>query len=135
VREINEVWPFMVDYLESHGFDVEVIRKVVAEYEAHVVPGYHQLGIGQLIHYLNVGRTFAKARALYIPSTRINTGAHFFKASQSAFRHRRWKAYCKGTYQCYKIDGTHFSILQPPQVLTLAKLFNKALENAALAKG
>jgi amino acid adenylation domain-containing protein len=128
--DMENTWSFIIDYLESNNFDVEIIKKVIVEYEAHVVPGYHQLNIGELIQYLNIGRTFHNARASYIPPGKIHTPVHYYAASQSKeILKESWNAYCDMPIKFYEIPGDHYSIFKMPQVLEFAKIFCQAIGN------
>ena len=130
IKDINKIWSIIIDYLESKHFDVEIIKKVIREYEAHVVPDYHQLDIKELIKYLNTGRTFQQARASYIPGGKIHSPVHYFAASQSrGIIKKHWKNYCKKSIKYYEIKGDHYSIFKIPQVLEFAKTFCQTIEN------
>jgi tyrocidine synthetase-3 len=130
ITDINKIWPYIIDYLESKHFDVEIIKKVIMEYEAHVVPGYHRLSIDELIKYLNLGRTHRRARASYIPRGKINAPVHYFAASESKkIIKKRWNGYCKESIKFYEIKGDHYSIFRRPRVLEFAKIFCQTVNN------
>ncbi|UCH92906.1 MAG: amino acid adenylation domain-containing protein, partial [Candidatus Aminicenantes bacterium] len=126
--DMENIWLFIIDYLESHHFDVEIIKKAIVEFEAQVVPGYHQLSIAELIRYLNLGRTFHQARAAYIPSGKVKTTVHFFKASESQFKQQSWNNYCLRPIKSHQIEGNHFSIMQMPQVISFARIFTRVIK-------
>jgi thioesterase domain-containing protein len=128
MTDMNDMWTLIVDYLESDHFDVEIIKKVIVEYEAHIVPNYHQLGIDELVRYLNVGRTFHNARSSYVPSSKVNTKGHFFKASESKFKHQTWNAYFKKPLKIHEIKGDHYSILKTPNVKNFVTIFSRILK-------
>jgi bacitracin synthase 3 len=128
--DINQTWSFIINYLESREFDIEMIKKVIVEYEAHVVPHFNQLKIKELIKYLNVGRTFKHARNLYTPAGKIHTPVHYFAATQSkkSFQ-KRWETSCSSAMKIYKITGDHTSIFNMPHVAAFARTFARVLKN------
>ncbi len=131
ITDINKIWEFIIHYLESEHFDAEIIRKVILQYEALVVPNYHQLSIGELIKYLNAARTLYNARASYIPREKIHTPVHYFAASQSkGIIKKGWNDYCKKSIKRYEIKGDHYSIFKMPGVIEFAQIFNQALGDA-----
>ena len=129
---INNLWPAVIKYLEAGDFDLKVIRKVVVEVEAQVVPNYDQLEIAQLIHTLNRWRTLRRARALYTPSREIYTPAHYFAAaeSQKKFDKERWNEYCGKPLTFHEISGDHFTIFQNPHVAVLADFFDRIIKQS-----
>jgi amino acid adenylation domain-containing protein len=130
VTSMDDFWAHIVDYLEVEQFNVLSIRQVVMQYEAHIVPNYHDLDIGQLVKYLNTGRTFQNARAMYTPSRKIHTSVHYFAASQSEgiIANDYWNEYCRGPIKTYRISGDHYSIFRKPEVLHFTESFSKRLE-------
>ncbi|MCP5052540.1 MAG: hypothetical protein GY940_35555 [bacterium] len=128
INGIDEFWPFIVETLENKRFDPATIKKIIMEYEAHVVPNYHQLGIGDLIRYLNIGRMLRNARASYIPSSQLHTPVHYFAAGQSTeIEKERWNKYCEVPINIYEIVGDHYSIFKRPHVLEPAQVVSKLL--------
>jgi thioesterase domain-containing protein/acyl carrier protein len=122
ITNINEFWPAIAAYLEAEHLDAEIIRKIIQEYEAHIVPNYHQLGVEELVKYLNVGRTLSNARASYVPTGKVNIPGYFFKASQSKFKRRNWNSYFKKPLKFYEITGDHYSIMQIPQLISMVNI-------------
>jgi thioesterase domain-containing protein/acyl carrier protein len=122
VTDIDDFWAHIAAYLEAEQFDVQSIRQVVSQYDAHIVPNYHGLGIGQLLKYLNTGRTFQNARAMYTPPGKIHTPVHYFAASQSEgiIVNGYWNEHCREPMKIYRISGDHYSIFRMPDVLHFA---------------
>jgi acyl transferase domain-containing protein/thioesterase domain-containing protein len=128
IDKINDIWPFVVDYLRSNNVDVELIRRVVMEYEIQFVPDYLGLGIEHLINYLNLGRTYENAGLRYIPRGKIHTPVHFFAASQSTVINKeRWDDYCHSPITYYKINAGHHTILKMPALGEFVKKFREVL--------
>jgi thioesterase domain-containing protein/acyl carrier protein len=129
IKDINKIWSYIIDYLEAKHINVEIIKKVIREYEAHVVPDYHQLSIDELIKYLNAGRTFHQARASYIPPGKIHIPIHYFAATQSEKKitSDHWNDYSHKLINVYKIPGDHFSIFKYPNVHDFARRFCKII--------
>jgi FkbM family methyltransferase len=123
---LQEFWEVVVRFLETGNFDPAIIRRVIVEYEAHVVPGYQGLSIASLVKYLNMGRTFARARGAYQPDGTVDTPIRYFGASSSTkinnVKHK-WRDYAGKTIKMAVVQGDHFSIFKPPAVAELAKLF------------
>ncbi|NIM12055.1 MAG: acyltransferase domain-containing protein [Candidatus Aminicenantes bacterium] len=128
IDEINDIWPFVVDYLRSNNVDVELIKRIVKESEIQFVPDYQRLGIEHLITYLNVGRTYENAGLRYIPQGKIHTPVHFFAASQSTVINReRWDDYCHKPITYHKINAAHYTILKMPALGEFVKKFREVM--------
>ncbi|MCP5055087.1 MAG: AMP-binding protein, partial [bacterium] len=134
ITEPEKMWPFVVESLETGGFDPAIIREIIVEHEAHVVPNYDQLGVGALIRYLNNGRTFRNAMASYIPSSKLSTPVHYFAAGESTestesmwIEKDRWNNYCEVPIRVYEVVGDHYSIFKKPNVSELARVVSKLL--------
>jgi thioesterase domain-containing protein len=77
---------------------------------------------------LNLNRTLTNARAFYIPSQKIHTPLHYFKASESPLIFQNnWNDYCINQIKPYEITGDHFSIFNKPKVGQTAKIFNNVM--------
>jgi len=85
--DLSRFWLLVLDYLQANNYDVEEIKKAITEYGMQALPNYHRLNLRECLYYLNVGRTFSNARASYLPSGKIKTTGHFFKAGESEFNH------------------------------------------------
>jgi fengycin family lipopeptide synthetase D/gramicidin S synthase 2/tyrocidine synthetase-3 len=123
ITDIKEIWPFIIDYLKSNSSAVKIVKKALIEYEAHVGFASHQWEISPLIRYLNTGRSFHRARVLYIPDGRIHTPVYYFYASQSKGIGEGWHDYCRKPMNVYEISGDHFSIFRKPQITKFAEIF------------
>jgi amino acid adenylation domain-containing protein/FkbM family methyltransferase len=136
VTGINQFWSAVVGYLEAGHFDVEVIKKVITEFEAHVVPDYENLSIGELIKYLNVGRIFHQARLVYTPTHNIDTPVHYFIArqSQGQINEHAWQEYTNIPIKYHTVKGDHFTIFRMPGVVEFAALFDIVLDKAKTTK-
>jgi amino acid adenylation domain-containing protein len=130
LTDLKKTWDFTVDYLESIRFDSQTLKKVIREYEAHVVPNDHQLDIRALVRYINTGRTFRQARLSYIPPGKLNTPGHFFKASDSGVEPQPWNAYFKKPLQYHEIEATHYSILHAPHLTHVITILNRIIKEA-----
>ena len=78
VSQINEIWPPVVNRLKENHFSVERIKALIPSTLVQAIPNYNQVGISELIYYLNVYRTFIHARDRYIPRGKINAPVHYY---------------------------------------------------------
>jgi amino acid adenylation domain-containing protein len=125
VTELKQLWPLIIKYLENTNFDVDIIKKLFPKNVSQFLPNFDQLNIRELIYYLNMNRIFAKAREFYIPSGKIKTIIHYFRANQSkGIINDNWNAYSKKLVKYYEINGDHFSILKKPNVIRFAEIFS-----------
>jgi FkbM family methyltransferase len=133
VADIHQLWTVVKDYLETENVAPEAIRSVITRNEALVVPDYRQLGVGALIEFMNVGRTFRNARAIYAPTGKIDTTIHYFGAGLSQHINKdrdQWQNYSKKPMKIYTIAGDHFSIFREPALAGFAEQFNPAIAGA-----
>lgn len=124
VKELNRLWPLIVEYFESNSTDIGAVRGLIPENIAMAIPNFHQLGFRQLIYYLNVVRSFDRARNLYIPEGKIAAKLNFFCASRAEIANRdRWCLYCQEPIKYHHVTGDHFSIFEQPEVAEFAEKF------------
>jgi fengycin family lipopeptide synthetase D len=134
-ENINKAWSVITLHLEERHNSLELIKSLIPYHLARVIPDYHQQGIRQLISYLNQYRTLTTARALYIPSKKIGTMVHYFKALQTpGMFSEGWNFYCSKPIKWIDIPGDHFSIFKKPGVERTAKIFNDALFHHKILK-
>ncbi|MCK4261014.1 MAG: amino acid adenylation domain-containing protein, partial [Halanaerobiales bacterium] len=123
VSSINEVWALVVEYIEKMDLDIDVIRRLIPNNLAKVIPNYDQLSIGELIYYNNVIRTLDNAQAIYSPSDKIQALINFFKADKTPINLAEWESLCLNPIKVYNIPGDHHSILKSPDVVQLSERF------------
>jgi thioesterase domain-containing protein/acyl carrier protein len=64
----------------------------------------------------------------YSPEGKIKTLMHFIGASnREMVRWEKWHPYCQQPVKFHKVSGDHFSIMERPHVVSLAKIFNTLL--------
>jgi tyrocidine synthetase-3 len=128
LRDINEIWSKILDHLEENNIGIEIIRQLIPDHLAQIIPNYNRLGIKELIYYMNLNRTLSNARSFYIPSQRLHTNLHYFKASESPVIFQdSWDDYCINPIKSFERTGDHFSIFNKPKVVQTAKIFNNVM--------
>jgi surfactin family lipopeptide synthetase A/fengycin family lipopeptide synthetase D len=121
-NEISGFWQEVADYLEKIPCGIEIARKVAAHNRIDQLLDFNQFNIRDSIYYLNRCRTLYNARGLYIPTGKINTVLHFFKASQSRYEMRKnWDKFVHRPVKDYEISGDHYSLFKMPAVVNLVK--------------
>jgi amino acid adenylation domain-containing protein len=132
VSDKNEIWSIIVNHFEENNLHVEIIKRVIPDHLVQLLPNYHQLGIRELIYYLNLNRTLTHARTFYIPSEKIRTTLQYFKAHQSSQEFQAsWNDYCINI-KSVEIPGEHLSIFKPPDVEQTAKIIENAILNNSI---
>jgi fengycin family lipopeptide synthetase D/gramicidin S synthase 2/tyrocidine synthetase-3 len=125
---INDLWTKVMEYLAENNFSANLVRQVIPDQLAQIIPNYDRLGIRELVSYLNINRTLANARDFYIPSKKIHTTLHYFRASKSpGILQDCWDDYCLKPIKSFEIPGDHISILKKPQVDQTIEIFDKIL--------
>jgi tyrocidine synthetase-3 len=131
ISQLDALWSDIAAYLYAKNFDVDIIKRAIIGYGMQALPNFNQLGIGETIYYLNLGRSLSRARANYTPGEKIQTRLHFIKASQSPdIFIDNWRDYCIQPIQCREVTGDHYSILREPTSGQVAGIFNAALEKS-----
>jgi thioesterase domain-containing protein len=121
---LDQFWHLIVNYLEKINLDVKAIRKLIPGNMNQGIPNFNQL------YYLNVIRTFSRARDNYIPGGKVNTPIHFFLASRSSIeKAKHWQDYLVNPVSFHKITGNHFSIFKLPHVVPFARTFTRIIKN------
>jgi amino acid adenylation domain-containing protein len=125
----GHLWQLIVQQLEIKNMGVKEIKGIIAQLGGQGISNYEHMNISASIRYLNILRSFARARAIYTPNGKINTVIHYFKASQSKqIKHENWKDYSLQPTNFYEVQGDHYSIFKSPQVQNLAKKFNQIMK-------
>ena len=119
----------VVDNLESFGIDREKVKRFIAGYEGQIMQHYNHLSSGETLRYLNTIRSFERAYQAYRPTGKMNTPLYYFNASQSKrINSGNWQEFCHQPVQFYEVKGDHYSILEFPQVIELAKKFDNIMK-------
>ncbi len=130
VSSLDQFWIMLLEHLEITKYDVKNIKKLLLKFGMQALPNYHQLGLKESCYYLNLGRSFRKTLARYIPVGKIHTPVHYFAAKESKnIKEKQWNHYTSIPIESYKISGNHFSIFKKPHVDGFAKLFNNILKD------
>jgi thioesterase domain-containing protein/acyl carrier protein len=125
----GHLWQLILRRLEVKNVGVKEIKGILAQLGGQGISNFEHMNISQSIRYLNILRSFARARAHYIPKGKINTAIHYFKAVQSKqIKHENWKNYTLQSTTFYEIQGDHYSIFRSPQVTGFAKTFDKIVK-------
>lgn len=125
----EHLWHLIVQQLEIKNVDVKEIKGILAQLGGQGISNYEHMNIPECVRYLNILRSFARARALYIPKGKINTAIHYFKAVQSKqIMHENWKNYSLQSTTFYEILGDHYSIFKSPRVNDFAKIFQQIMK-------
>jgi len=126
--DLGQLWSATRRYLEKNPPATQVFRKIAAELEAYHLAENEQ-GIGDLIKYMNMGRTLHNARVFYVPAGKIASPVHFFLASKSShlIEKQAWENFCQAPILFEEIPGDHFSLLRQPAVNILAARFDEIL--------
>jgi tyrocidine synthetase-3 len=125
----EHLWQLVVQQLEIKNMGVKEIKGIIAQLGGRGISDYEHMNISASIRYLNILRSFNRARALYTPNGKINTVIHYFKASQSKqIKHENWKDYSLQPTNFYEVQGDHYSIFKSPQVQNFAKKFDQIMK-------
>jgi thioesterase domain-containing protein len=136
VSDLYRLWPLIVDSLEENSFEAEKLRKSIPAVMAGTIPGFERQGIGGLIFYINMIRTFDRARNSYVPAGKIKTRIHFFAAAENGVSNwKNWNNYTEQPVTFYRVKGDHFSMFKEEHVLSLAQKFNRIIPHKCFTSG
>ncbi len=125
----DQLWQLIVRNLEIKELAVKEIKTILAQLGGRGIPHYEHMNISETIRYLGILRSFARARALYIPGEKINTPLHYFKAAQTKpIFHQSWKSCTLKTTTVYEVQGDHYSMFKPPHAADFAKTFTQIIK-------
>jgi amino acid adenylation domain-containing protein len=126
VSDLYRLWPLIVDSLEENPFEAEKLRKSIPSVMARAIPGFEHQGIGGLIFYINIIRSFDRARSCYVPAGKIKTRIHFFAAGENRRSNwKNWNNYTEQPLSFYQVKGDHFSMFEEGHILSLARKFKR----------
>ncbi|MCX6584825.1 MAG: thioesterase domain-containing protein [Candidatus Aminicenantes bacterium] len=125
VSDIEQLWPLIVDYLESASFDAGKLREAIPGYINRAIPNIEQLEIRESLNSINRVRTLNNARNRYIPGGKVNAVIHFFGAGETGKTYAQaWTCYCERPPVYNELQADHYTIFKMPQVEKLVNLFN-----------
>jgi amino acid adenylation domain-containing protein len=130
--DTGEIWNQVVDYLEAHSTRMEEMDNLIAKNNIRKsLPNFDQLNIKEKIFYINILRSFQQAWLHYMPVGKINSPIHFFKAhdikQKASPIQVPFNESSTETIITHEVSGDHFSMLAPPEVINLAKAFERAM--------
>jgi surfactin family lipopeptide synthetase A/fengycin family lipopeptide synthetase D len=125
---LHQLWEAVVHHLErqKESRSLALIRGKIPPGWAEAIPNFERLGVRESIYYLNVIRTFDRARNGYLPGGKVRAPVHFFSAAAEEIGDREeWSRFSAGPVTYRRIEGDHFSIFRSPQVEAFAELFSR----------
>jgi amino acid adenylation domain-containing protein len=126
---IQDVWSAILDIFNHKEIETNDIIRILPTDLQRLIPNIHRLQRRELLEYLNLNRSLARARALYKPRHTLEAPLDFLKAGQSGLDpSREWQSYCKHPIYCNSIDGDHFSIMKHPAVEKIAECVHRRLQ-------
>jgi len=135
ITNIDQVWPYVVDYVKSSEVHTEELKFLALEDELLAMLNFDGgLRVEEIIQYFNRSRTYVNAFSQYIPAGKIQTPIHYFLGGQSQELQEQWNDYCCTPMIYHTINGDHYSIFRHPQVKEFARLFMELLENKTQKK-
>ncbi|MBU2699290.1 amino acid adenylation domain-containing protein [Sporomusaceae bacterium BoRhaA] len=129
---IEELWMNVVTYFEKETG--HVVKEMIPEDVRRLIANYHDIdNVGDLIYSVNVIRTIDRAAHNYTPANKLKTKIHLVKAAKNNFVDiKSWDRYSTKTTALYNVDGDHFTIMEQPYVIELAKIITQLIEVIAL---
>lgn len=130
ITHIDQVWPFVVDYIKSSEVHTEELKFLALEDELLALLNFDGgLRVEEIVQYYNRSRTYVNAFSQYIPARKIQTTVHFITGNQSQKYPECWNDYCYTPMIYHTINGDHYSMFRHPHVKEFARLFLELLEN------
>jgi acyl transferase domain-containing protein len=130
ITNIDQVWPYVVDYVKSSEVHTEELKFLALEDELLAMLNFDGgLRVEEIVQYFNRSRTYVNAFSQYIPGRKIQTPIHYISGSQSQELQEHWNDYCYTPMIYHTINGDHYSMFRHPQVKEFARLFMGLLEN------
>ncbi|HLP57233.1 MAG TPA: amino acid adenylation domain-containing protein [Candidatus Deferrimicrobium sp.] len=127
ITGIENIWAAFVRFLETDNDEAQRIKALAAKSKDLIIPNLDFLNIGEVIRFFNLMRSFVKARAFYMPSSKIDAPVHYFRSSRSQVKNvELWNNFSHNRIKMYDVDGDHYSIFKLPRVIDFAVIFNAA---------
>jgi len=124
----ERLWQVLVEYLGSEPAAGQLLKKVVIGYGGGGIAGLDHLSARETVRYLNILRSFARARWLYRPQGNLDAAVHYFRADDSPIRQPGlWEQFCGRGIDFYPLKGDHYSIFKLPLVSEMVDRFSALL--------
>ncbi len=126
---VQDIWVAILDIFQRRGIEARDIIAMLPPDLVRLIPNIERLTMVELIEYLNLNRSLARARAHYKPSHTLESTLYFLKARQSELDPRQeWQSYCELPLFCDTIDGDHFSMMKHPSAGDIAAFVRERIE-------
>ncbi|MCK4258180.1 MAG: amino acid adenylation domain-containing protein [Halanaerobiales bacterium] len=132
VKEIEEVWPIVVNYMLETNFEINNLKQdaIFQRDFAKTIPNFETANTTEVIYYFNVIRSYFTTRGLYTPSKKLDADIHYFEANKTKLPTKgNWNNYTTNDFTVYDIQGDHHSIFDEPDLNELAGILNNLLWN------
>ena len=130
IERLEQIWPMVVDNLESGGFDEAGIKQLVPVEMIPAIPRFEQLNVREIVFHVNMLRTYINCCVSYVPDEKVAVPVHYFAAGQSTATNKEdWKEYSRKGVTYHEVGGDHHSIFRQPFILPFAQTFNRVMES------
>ena len=126
---IEELWLVVIEYFEKNNLSLDEIKQSEIRNIAGFIPEYNEIGIRDLVYYMNFIRTLNTTIEGYMPKNQINTQVHMFNASGKGVGNKKdWNKLLVHESVCFSIPGDHFTMMQNPNVSKLTAVASEILK-------
>ncbi|HYE55002.1 MAG TPA: amino acid adenylation domain-containing protein [Chitinophagaceae bacterium] len=124
---LKSLWDQAFPFLETSSRGLDNIKSMIPEGVKEILPHFSELGMEDLVTYVNTIRTLEKAMAEYIPEGKLQARLVYLKASDTKLDTELLSQYFKREVTVIDAVGDHFSMLMHPHVTDTAQKFNYVL--------
>lgn len=124
---LEALWELTVVVLNEYQVDREKIESLIPLHIRQLIPHFTRLDSEEIVRYMNTIRTLERAINNYKPFGRLSARLIYIKAAESEWDINSYRDYCIDEMNIAILNGTHFTLMQPPYVQALAGFIQAAL--------
>ena len=125
---MKELWNTIINLMDHNPYLMEKFLSVIPSHLARLIPFFGKNTPVELIYYVNLFRSFERARFLYKSNTKINQPLIYIGAKDEIVEnYTGWEKYTNSYFYEQHIKGDHTTIFNNENIVLLAEAINKYL--------
>lgn len=133
IDTVEALWRQVIPFLKEDVDALAKIKEKVPLLFRPLIPHFHDIEADDLVTYVNTIRTLELAAARYYPVARLTCPLTYIKAAESERDAGQIPDYCGSDITFLETGGSHFTMLQQPNVFELSKKMKLCLEQCERA--
>jgi tyrocidine synthetase III len=120
-KTLKELWENSFAFLEKGGEGLAKIKNMIPSNIRSILPHADEIGIEDLVSYVNSIRTIERTVVRYHPDARLQVKLLYIRALDTKLDLSTLSNYFNSEPEIVPVEGSHFTILLPPRAEKVAR--------------